>query len=286
MMSAPFRDLRYLRLPVAGLDAAAEYGCDILGLKLEERSDDALYFRSDARNHALCYTTGGASSVAVTVAQRADLDRVFEQLAKAGYAPQWLSDLAAGNRQIKAGITVAAPNGVMVDVVWRPLTSGWPFHAARPTGITELQAVQMMCTDVDANEAFWTTGLGGTVSDWAGRAAFINLDGAHHRIALYPSQQDGILGVTFGVEDVDHLMRNWYFMQNHQLPVVHGPGRQPTSGASFVSTRGIGDILYTYATPMDAPQSSGPRQFPDTAQSHCAWNSPSTLAEFNGGSDR
>lgn len=285
-MPAPYRDLRYLRLPVDDLDGALAYGEDILGLKLEERCDDALYFRSDARNHALCFTSvDKQASIAVSVGERSELDAAFDRLIKAGFQPNWLSDEAAIARQIKLGITVAAPNGVMVDIVWRPFTSGWPFHGARATGIVELQAVQLTCRDIDANEVFWTTGMGGTVSDWAGRAAFINIDGAHHRIAIYPSDQDGVLGLTFGVGDIDHIMRNWYFMQDRQLPVIHGPGQQPTSGAKFVSTRGIGDILYTYATPMDAPAPLGPRQFPDEALSHCAWGSPSILAEFKGGTD-
>lgn len=286
-MTAPFRDLRYLRLPVPSLDAAAEYGSDILGLKLEERNEGGLYFRSDARNHALCYVDGeeeAVASVAVTVAQRAELDVCIERLGSVGFEPAWLDEAQCLARQIKAGVTVAAPNGVMVDVVWRPLTSGWPFHGPRPTGVAGLQAVQMACTDIAENERFWTEGIGGTVSDWAGQAAFINVDGAHHRVALYPSARDGVLGVSFGVESTDDIMRNWYFLQERQLPIVHGPGRQPTSGVEFVSTRGVGEIVYTYATLIDAPDGAGPRQFPDEALSHCAWGSPSAMAEFNGGS--
>lgn len=285
-MSASYRDLRYLRLPVQELEAAADYGSNVLGLMLEDRTEDTLYFRSDARNYALCFTDGGAPSVGLTVADRSDLDRVFDQLTAEGFAPVWLTDEEARSRQIKSGITVAAPNGVMVDVIWRPLTSGWPFHGPRPTGIVGLQAIQLACKDVEANEVFWTKGIGGTVSDWVGQSAFINIDGAHHRIAIYASDKDGVLGVTFGVEDTDHIMRNWYFMQGRQLPVVHGPGLQPTSGSRFVTTSGVGDILYSYATPMAPPESTGPRQFPDAALSHCSWGSPSTLAEFNGGSDR
>lgn len=286
-MSVLYRDLRYLRLKVPNLDAAARYGADVLGLKLEDQTEGALYFRSDARNHAICfYTEDTAPAVAITVGSKADLESVFNQISQAGYTPFWLSEGDAEKRQIKAGLTVAAPNGVMVDVVWRPLTSGWPFHGSRPTGITELAAVQLACTDIEANEAFWMNAIGGIVSDWAGQAVFFNIDGAHHRIALYPSDRDGVLGVTFGVEDTDHIMRNWYFFQQSQLPVVHGPGRQPTSGASFVSTKGVGDILYSYATPMDAPHANGPRQFPDAAQSHCAWNSPCMLDEFKGALDK
>lgn len=285
-MTAPFRDLRYLRLPVPSLDAAAEYGSDILGLKLEERGAEAVYFRSDARNHALCYVQDAqeqVASVALTVAAQDDLDRCRTRLEAAGFAVQTLDEAACATRQIKAGMSSTAPNGVQVDIVWRPMTSGWPFHGPRPTGITGLQAVQLACTDIAANEAFWVSGIGAQVSDWAGQAVFLNVDGAHHRIALYPSARDGVLGITFGVESTDHVMRNWYFMQARQLPVAHGPGRQPTSGACFVSVRGMGDILYSYATAMDAPDAQGPRQFPDEALSHCAWGSPTTMAEFSAG---
>lgn len=287
-MAAIFRDLRYVRIPVPALETATDYGQGVLGLMLESSTDSAVYFRSDSRNHALCYVSGldQAASVALTVAGREQLDATFERLQQAGYSPAWLDAEQAVARQVKTGIMVEAPNSVMVDIVWRPLTSGWPFHGARATGITELQGVQMACTDIEADERFWTDGIGGTVSDWAGQAAFVNVDGAHHRVALYPSSRDGLLGVTFGVENIDHVMRYWYFVQSRQLPVVHGPGCQPTSGAIFVSTRGVGDVIYSYATPMECPDLGGPRQFPDTALSHCAWGSPSTVAEFAGGADK
>lgn len=285
-MTPVFRDLRYVRVPAPDLDTATAYGSDILGLMIESAGEEAVYFRSDARNHSLCYTAGATAAVALTVADRGELDQMMTRLEAACHAPDWLDADQAAARQVKAAISVAAPNGVMVDIVWRPLTSGWPFHGPRATGITGLQAVQMACSDVEADEDFWTRGIGGTVSDWAGRAAFVNVDGAHHRVALYPSDRDGLLGVTFGVGDIDHVMRNWYFVQDRQLPVVHGPGCQPTSGASFVTTRGAGDLLYTFATAMADPDPAGPRQFPDAAQSHCAWGSPSTAPEFSGGTDR
>ena len=71
-------------------------------------------------------------------------------------------------------------------------------------------------------------------------------------------------------------------MLNQQIPVAHGPGRQPTSEAAFVTMRCPDDFLMTYATEMAAPPENGPRQFSDTAKSHCTWGSRSTLAEFKG----
>ena len=69
----------------------------------------------------------------------------------------------------------------------------------RDAGITGFQAVQLACTDITANETFWTEGLGARVSDWAGDATFLAIDAAHHRVALYPSERNGILGAVWAV---------------------------------------------------------------------------------------
>jgi len=284
-MTIVYRDLRYLRVSVEDLDSAAGFAAGAFGLQSVETDDSSAYFRSDARNYALCYSTAGnGNAVALTVARVEDLNAAQERLA--AYGPRRLTAEEALERQVKAGLSVAAPNGVLVELVWRPLTSGWRYHGPRDAGITGFQAVQMACTDIAANEAFWTDGIGAEVSDWAGEAVFLRIDEAHHRIALYPSKRDGILGATWAVETINNVMQNWYFLQKCQLPIVHGPGRQPTSGAIFVTTSGPGGIHYTYAAETEhGPQiaARGPRQFADAALSHCAWGSPSTVPEFTGG---
>ncbi len=236
-MTAFYRDLRYLRLPVADLTAAASFATGIFGLEEGDRDDSNVRFRSDARNYALCYTTGGEAAVALTVARSEDLDAAEQRLAE--WSPIRLGTDECRTRQIKSGLAVRAPNGVIIELVWRPLTSGWRYHGPRDAGITGFQAVQLACTDIAANEDFWTRGIGLAVSDWIGDAAFLRLDEAHHRIALYPSARDGVLGATWGVEGINNVMQGWYFLQSHQVPVAHGPGRQAASGAVFVTARGL-----------------------------------------------
>lgn len=284
-MTFAYRDLRYIRVDVDDLDAASGFAAEIFGLQPADRSDRHARFRSDARNYALCYSTAGdGGAVALTVARSEDLDLAAERLE--AYGPRRLTGDEAAERQVKAGLAVTAPNGVTVELVWRPLTSGWRYHGPRDAGITGFQAVQLACTDIPANETFWTRGIGAEVSDWAGDAVFLRIDAAHHRIALYPSRRDGLLGATWAVEGINNVMQDWYFLQGRQMPIVHGPGRQPTSGAIFVTTRGPGDILYSYAAEIEeGPQiaARGPRQFADGALSHCAWGSPCTVREFMGG---
>lgn len=284
-MSVTYRDLRYVRVAVDDLDAASRFATEVFGLEAGARDEAYARFRSDARAYALCYTTAGdGGAVALTVAEAKDLDAAEARLA--AWAPRRLTAEEAARRLVKAGLAVVAPNGVTVEIVWRPLASGWRYHGPRDAGITGFQAVQLACTDVAANETFWVEGIGATVSDWAGEAAFLRIDEAHHRIALYPSDRDGLLGATWAVEGINNVMQDWYFLQGRQLPIAHGPGRQPTSGAMFVTTRGPGGLLYSHAADTaSGPEIAqrGPRQFADTALSHCAWGSPCTVREFMGG---
>jgi 2,3-dihydroxy-p-cumate/2,3-dihydroxybenzoate 3,4-dioxygenase len=284
-MTDIYRDLRYVRVGVGDLDAAARFAAEVFGLQPADRDGSHARFRSDARNYALCYTTADdGAAVALTVARAEDLDAAEIRLA--AWGPRRLTRDEAALRQVKSGLAVPAPNGVTVEIVWRPLTSGWRYHGPRDAGITGFQAVQMACTDIAANEEFWTRGIGADVSDWAGDAAFLRIDTAHHRIALYPSGRDGILGATWAVESINNVMQGWYFLQSRQQPIIHGPGRQATSGAVFVTTKGPGEILYTYAAETEeGPQiaARGPRQFADSALSHCAWGSPCTAPEFLAG---
>ena len=286
-MTVHYRDLRYLRVEVDDLDAATRFAADLFGLQPADRNDTHAMFRSDARNYAICFSRArDGEAVALTVADSADLDRLFYRLKAAGYSAGVLDAQAAEARQAKKVLAVSAPNGVTVEIVWRPMTSGWRYHGPRDAGITGLQAVSLATTDIAADETFWTKGLGLTVSDWAGDAAYLALDEAHHRVALYPSRRDGILGATWAVENKDNIMANWYFLQKAQAPIVAGPGRQPTSNAMFLTTRGPRDLLMSYEAEMDeGPHiaARGPRQFSDRAASHCAWGSPTEQPEFLGG---
>jgi 2,3-dihydroxy-p-cumate/2,3-dihydroxybenzoate 3,4-dioxygenase len=285
-MTCPYRDLRYLRVEVNDLDAAARFASELFGLQVADRTESQAMFRSDARNYAICFSRpGDGEAVALTVAESGDLDRLAERLTTAGHTPRRLDAAAAAARQAKEVLRVAAPNGVMVEIVWRPLTSGWRYHGPRDAGIVGLQAVSLASANMAADETFWTRGLGLTVTDWAGDAVYLALDEAHHRIALYPSTRNGILGATWAVESKNNIMTNWYFLQKAQVPIAAGPGRQPASNAIFVTAHGPRGLLMSYAAETDAGPhiaARGPRQFPDLATSHCAWGSPTEQPEFLG----
>ena len=205
-----------------------------------------------------------------------------DALAQNGYEITAGSPEEAARRKVKTFLSFDA-NGVTVDLVVRPLHSGWRYFPSRDAGITGLEAVALRSTSVAKGEALWTKVLSGKVSDWVGDAAYIRFDDAHHRIALHPSSSSGVLAVEFGVESVDQLMQSSYFLQDQQVRIVHGPGRRPASGQMFLTFTGPDGVLFSYVAEGRTIDGSThrPRQFPRRAQSFCAWGSRSDVPEFN-----
>ena len=93
------RDISYVRLGTRDLEGATRYATDILGLEVAERSGRAVYFRSDARAHTLCYFEGDPTDhvAAFEIATRAELDAAAadESLAAELTAPAAVEEVAA-----------------------------------------------------------------------------------------------------------------------------------------------------------------------------------------------
>lgn len=276
------QELRYIRHIVDDLDTAATAVAETVGLMAEDRTETETHFRADHRHYALCLTTNMDAALGVSVSERADLDGLAARLETEGSTVTVFDTDAAQRRMVREGISVQMPCGVALEIVWRHLESGWPYHGPRDTGISGLGAVQLASTDPVADAQFLAT-FGLALTDRVGEATFHSLGDTHHQFAVYPSDRNGLLGAVWHVRSMDHIMRHWHWLQARQLPVVHGPGRQPTSGAAFVTTRAPDGLLHTYATEMGPPPKDGPRQFADAAASHCAWGSPTDQSEFSGG---
>jgi 2,3-dihydroxy-p-cumate/2,3-dihydroxybenzoate 3,4-dioxygenase len=134
--------------------------------------------------------------------------------------------------------------------------------------------------------SIWSGVLGAQVSDWAGDAAYLRLDDAHHRIVLFPAARPGILSVEYAVEDVNLLMRNYYVLRDLQVAVLHGPGRRPASEQLFLTFAGPTDVLFSFVAEgaVAGAERRRPRQFPAGPAGLCSWGSECKVGEF--GDDR
>jgi len=276
--------LRYVRLGTSDLVAAANFAQHILGLELVDQDDAQVAFRSDFRDHTLVFTRDprAGHSIGFEVRDSEALERAADALAQNGYEIAAGSPEEAARRKVKTFLSFDA-KGVTVDLVVRPLHSGWRYFPSRDAGVTGLEAVALRSTSVAKGEVLWTKVLSGKVSDWVGDAAYIRFDTAHHRLALHPSSSSGVLAVEFGVESVDQLMQSSYFLQDQQVRIVHGPGRRPSSGQMFLTFTGPDDVLFSYVAEGRTIDESThrPRQFPRRARSFCAWGSRGDLPEYD-----
>ncbi len=270
----PLIDLCYVRLAVEQPQPAAEFATNVLGLQ-PVPAKQALLFRSDHRYHTLSLVTNTAtSSIGIEVADEAALDHVEQELQKGGFPARRADQEECKQRFVRDALIVQDASGNEIDLVLRPAQSGRRYFPSRDAGVTGLQGVGLRSAALKDDLRFWTLILGAQVSDWVGDITYLRFDHKHHRIALYPSERPGILYVNYGVESLDAVMQSHYFVQERQIKVVHGPGREPASGQIFLRFEGPEGHVFSYTHGLnDIEPNHHPRQFSAHPSSLCEWGS-------------
>jgi 2,3-dihydroxy-p-cumate/2,3-dihydroxybenzoate 3,4-dioxygenase len=277
--------LRYVRLVADNLGGAVDFAARVLGLEAIDRNPELATFRSDYRDYTLAFATGdrAVQSIGLEVRYSQDLDGALEGLRRLGLSTGRGSVEDCALRKVKDMAWFTDFSGNRIELVVRPLNSGWRYFPSRDAGVRGLASVIMRSTDLEKDLSIWTGVLGARVSDWAGEAAYLRFDDAHHRIVLFPATRPGILAVEYAVEDVNLLMRNSYVLRDLQIATVHGPGRRPASEQLFLTFAGPGNVLFSFVaegTTADA-EPRRPRQFPAGPAGLCNWGSECKIAEFN-----
>jgi 2,3-dihydroxy-p-cumate/2,3-dihydroxybenzoate 3,4-dioxygenase len=282
---AVLEQLRYVRLVENDLGRAADFAQRVLGLEPIDRSPEIATFRSDFRDYTLAFMTGehAVQSVGLEVRYSSDLDAALEKLRQLGLSAGRGSAEDCALRKVKDMVWFADFSGNRIELVVRPLNSGWRYFPSRDAGIRGLADVMLRSLDVERDLSIWTGILGAHVSDWAGDAAYLRFDDAHHRIVLFPAARPGILSIEYAVENVDLLMRNSYVLRDLQVAVLHGPGRRPASEQLFLTFAGPSDVLFGFVAEGVAVEGQGrrPRQFPAGPAGLCSWGSECKISELN-----
>jgi 2,3-dihydroxy-p-cumate/2,3-dihydroxybenzoate 3,4-dioxygenase len=277
--------LRYVRLVADDLGTAADFAQRMLGLEPVDRTGELATFRSDFRDYTLAFATGehAVQSVGLEVRYSSDLDAATEGLHRLGLSGVRGSAEDCALRKVKDMVWFKDFSGNRIELVVRPLNSGWRYFPSRDAGITGLADVIVRSVDIEKDLSIWSGVLGAHVSDWAGDAAYLRFDDAHHRIALFPAARPGILCVEYAVEDVNLLMRNHYVLRDLQVAVLHGPGRRPASEQLFLTFAGPTDVLFSFVSEGAVPgaEKRRPRQFPPGPAGLCSWGSECKVGEFS-----
>jgi 2,3-dihydroxy-p-cumate/2,3-dihydroxybenzoate 3,4-dioxygenase len=104
------QDVSYVRLGTADLDGATKFATDYLGLEISHRSKDAVYLKSDQREHTLCYFHGSPAdqTAAFEVAERAELDMAAAELDRLGHRVRF----GRRRRRSCAGCEASSPSRI------------------------------------------------------------------------------------------------------------------------------------------------------------------------------
>ena len=277
--------LRYVRLATGDLAQAAHFAQQVLGLEPIERTETLATFRSDYRDYTLAFIGSAQTPQAVgfEVRYASDLDEAAARLGALGLKPERGSADECALRKVKDMLAFRDFTGNRIELVVRPMNSGWRYFPSRDAGVKGLDGVMLRSLDVEKDLTIWSA-LGASVSDWAGDAAYLRFDDAHHRVVLFPADRPGVLAIEYAVEDLNLLMRNYYVLQNLQVPVLHGPGRRPASEQLFLTFAGPEGVLFGFVS-EGAPAAPRPRQFPTGPAGLCGWGSECKIAEFNAGGE-
>lgn len=268
----------YVRLAVRELGAGARFASDVFGLQAVATANGEMAFRSDNRFRTVSLSNDMAdgSSIGVEVWSEVALDDIERRLKALGFDVTRASAEACRRRYVHSALLAIDGSGNHIDLVLRPAQSGRRYFPSRDAGILGLQGVGIRSTDVTRDLQLWRA-LGAEVRDRVGEIAYLHLDALHHRVALYPSSRNGLLYAAFEVESLDQIMQNSYFMQESQVKIVQGPGREPFSERIFLHVEGPDGVILSYVNGMSAPgeMRRPPRQYPSKLESLCNWGSES-----------
>lgn len=284
------KDLRYVRLGTADVDAAARFATRFAGLQEVGRmgargAGHAVYLRSDARHHSVVYFEGDPADqvVGFEVAVPAELKAGAGRLAAAGYPVRMGTRDECAVRNVSSLVVLSDPSGNRLELVVPARDTDGEFVPIRPAGVERLSTVGLRSTDPTRDEAFWTGWLGARVSDRIGTAPYLRFDEAHHRVALVSARRPGLRHIGFQVASLDDLMRGTYFLRESGFSIPFGPGRDPVSAATFVYFSGPDGLPWSYTTQQRTitNEAQRPRQFPVAPRSLCMWGSRPEGGDLN-----
>jgi 2,3-dihydroxy-p-cumate/2,3-dihydroxybenzoate 3,4-dioxygenase len=280
-------DIRYARLGTADLETAIRFATEIVGLQLVGREGHSAYFRSDkaeirgdTRDHTLVYFEGDPAdqTIGLELLNPDDLDAVAAELERAQRPVHWGTRDECDTRRTRAFIASSDPSGNKIEILARPHNSGVRFFPGRDVGITNFSHVALFSTDTRRDTEFWTRLVNARVSDWLGDATFLRIGTVHHSVVLMPSTRPGIQHINHQVEDIDDVMRSYYWLKQQGVKIVYGPGRHPISTAIMVYFEGPDGMVYEYSTGVKhiMPEQEAeyrPRQFSVEGYNGDMWGS-------------
>ena len=275
-----FKQLAYVCLDVADLAASARFYEDIAGLQLVEVTADRAYLRCSDRyfDVMLCQADqAGLRRIGFLMESPAALEVLQESLLRNGREFADMVPAEAKILHVSPGFSTWEPTtGVRLDFVSAMEAASDGFTRSH-TKIVRMGHVVIGSPDLPACSRYFEEELNFRVSDRIGdfvvhMRCFPNP--LHHSFGIGAATKPVLHHLNFMVTEIDDIGRANVRMQDHQVPIVFGPGRHPQSNSFFFYFLDPDGLTLEYSFGVEEfPERDPrpPRDFPMTVESGDYW---------------
>jgi 2,3-dihydroxy-p-cumate/2,3-dihydroxybenzoate 3,4-dioxygenase len=279
MMRIPLAEVCYIRIGTQALEESARFATEILGLQRVATDNGDAAFRADALSHRISFTKGSPDDqgIGLELPDETYFEPARSALQARGFAARDATADECARRFVPKALITQDGSGNTIELVVRPAHSGRRYFPSRDAGILGLQGIGLRSTNMSRDLEFWTEVFDVNIRDRVGEVSYLQIDARHHRIALYPWVRTGLVDISLEVESFDCVMQSKYFLQEHQIRIVHGPGRETASDQVFLRFVGPDGHVFSYVHGMqNIDARRRPRQYMLRRDSFCSWGSEAT----------
>lgn len=279
-------DIRYVRLGyvalnVSDLARSADFYETIVGLeRVPSTMPGMTLFRCSDRHQDIVLYEGppGLKRVAWQMESAAALEAVRAELTALNIAVSDVAGEALAGLGIAHAIRAIEPTtGAQFEFFIE--IEGVPAYRPQHTKIAQLGHVVVTSPTREATERFMIEHLNFRVSDRVeGVVAFMRCfpNPFHHSFGVGQAQGDEPMmqHVNFMVTEIDDIGRALNRLKRHDVPIVFGPGRHPTSESVFLYFLDPDGLTLEYSFGMEEFPEVGdraPRGFPRALESLDTW---------------
>jgi 2,3-dihydroxy-p-cumate/2,3-dihydroxybenzoate 3,4-dioxygenase len=263
-----YRKLGYVELNVESIARSATFYRDVAGLQhVGQRQDGSVLLRCDMDAYSVVLhekTPAGLKCVGLMLEDASQFEALHVQLRAHGTAYKELSASECKLRQIARATRITEPNTQATLEFYIPADDGsdrtfQPTH----TRIQRLGHIVLGTPRSSEAVAFFREVLNFRISDRIGEAlTFMRPypNPFHHGIGVVRSGHPLLHHVNFMVTEIDDIGRALHRLRAQGAPIVHGPGKHPTSGSVFLYFLDPDGITLEYSFGMEEFLEAGARE--------------------------
>jgi catechol-2,3-dioxygenase len=234
----PLMRVSHVAVEVADLSRMAEFYSDLWGLAPTEEDRGSLFLRAESPDHHVVSlyegTSGRLHHVAFEASSRDQLSRAADAIVEHGgsilYGPGPSPDEPGVQELVRFG----DPDDNVIEIIYG-MEQVPDKYANRYVKPQDLNHAVINVSDVDRAERFYTDVLGFRVSDWIKHfMTFMRCNPNHHSLAVKVGDP-GLDHAAFTTTGWEELSRGVFYLGEHGVPRVWGPGRH-----------GPGNNLFSY----------------------------------------